>query len=222
MVCGMLRKKNTGIILCRDSKETLVIIRGKAGDIAKNIATAMAKDETFRTVIAASVLVNKLEEGSGPALNESGLAELRKNLEKTIAEGGGEMKQFGIEKAKNGAAVCLRDGTPVKILDFDYNGNILYEIVRHGIKNHWIANNEGVCIGPFDDMWLPQYNLYMAPVYGFMNVYKNEANMILVGGVVRATLEECKEAGKDAPMENLKWFCVARVELLYEGEGGIE
>lgn len=128
------------------------------------------------------------------------------------------MKQFDIEKAKNGAAVCLRDGTPVKILDFDYNGNLLYEIERHGIKNHWIANNEGVCIDPFDDMWLPQYNLYMAHVYGFMNVYKNEANMILVGGVIRATLEECIGAGKDAPMENLEWFCHARVELLDEGE----
>lgn len=123
------------------------------------------------------------------------------------------MKEFNIEKAKNGAAVCLRDGTPVKILDFDYNGNVLYEIERYGIKNHWIANNEGVC-----DMWLPKYNLYMAPVYGFVNVYKNEANMILVGGVVRATLEECKEAGKDAPMENLEWFCHARVELLDDGE----
>jgi len=128
------------------------------------------------------------------------------------------MKQFDIEKAKNGAAVCLRDGTPVKILDFDYNGNILYEIVRHGIKNHWIANNEGVCIDPFDDAWYPKYNLYMAPVYGFMNVYKNEANMTLVGGVISATLEECIGAGKDAPMENLKWSCHARVELLEEEE----
>jgi len=130
------------------------------------------------------------------------------------------MKNFDIEKAKNGAAVCLRDGTPVKILDFEYNGNVLYEIERHGIKNNWIANKEGVCIDPFDDMWLPQYNLYMAPVYGFMNVYKNEANMILVGGVVRATLEECIGAGNSAPMDNLEWFCHARVELLDEGEGG--
>lgn len=132
------------------------------------------------------------------------------------------MKQFDIEKAKKGAAVCLRDGTPVKILDFDYNGSVLYEIERYGIKNHWIANNEGVCIDPFDDMWLPKYNLYMAPVYGFMNVYKNEANMILVGGVIRATLEECIGAGKDAPMENLEWFCHARVELLEEEGGGGE
>lgn len=130
------------------------------------------------------------------------------------------MKKFDIEKAKNGAAVCLRDGTPVKILDFEYNGNILFEIERYGIKNHWIANNEGVCVDPFDDMWLPQYNLYMAPVYGYMNVYKNEANMILIGGVVRATLEECIGAGKSAPMDNLEWFCHARVELLDEGEGG--
>ena len=132
------------------------------------------------------------------------------------------MKEFNIEKAKNGSAVCLRDGTPVKILDFDYNGNVLYETERYGIKNNYIANKEGVCIDPFDDMWLPKYNLYMAPVYGFMNVYKNEANMILVGGVVRATLEECKKAGKVAPMENLEWFCHARVELLEEEEGGEE
>ena len=62
----------------------------------------------------------------------------------------------------------------------------------------------------------------MAPVYGYMNVYKNETNKVLVGGVIRATLEECKEAGKDTPMENLEWFCHARVELLDEREGGEE
>lgn len=37
------------------------------------------------------------------------------------------MKKFDIEKAKKGAAVCLRDGTPVKILDFDYNGMVLFK-----------------------------------------------------------------------------------------------
>ena len=139
------------------------------------------------------------------------------------------MKQFDIEKAKNGAAVCLRDGTPVKILDFDYNGMVLFKYLSEqeapdGKKEErlgWATINgygrgrHGT--GPDKDQ-----DLFMTPVYGYMNVFKNETNKVLVGGVVRATLEECIGAGKDAPMENLEWFCHARVELLDEGEGGEE
>lgn len=62
-------------------------------------------------------------------------------------------------------------------------------------------------------------DLFMTPVCGYMNVYKNETNKVLFGGVVRATLEECIGAGKVPPIENLEWFCHARVELLEEEEG---
>jgi hypothetical protein len=122
------------------------------------------------------------------------------------------MKQFDIEKAKNGAAVCLRDGTPVKILDFDFGGKV---VVR--FRQIYSSGREEDRLEVLD-----HGELYMTPVYGYMNVYKNETNKVLFGGVVRATLEECKEAGKVTPTENPKWFCHARVELLDEGEGGEE
>lgn len=39
------------------------------------------------------------------------------------------MKIFDLEAAKNGAAVCLSDGTPVKILDFDFNGKLIFKFI---------------------------------------------------------------------------------------------
>lgn len=137
------------------------------------------------------------------------------------------MKEFDIEKAKNGAAVCLSDGTPVKILDFDYNGMILFKYLSEqeapdGKKEErlgWATIN-GYGRGRHGGGHDHGQDLFLVPVYGYMNVYKNETNKVLVGGVVRAALEECKEAGKDAPMENLEWFCHARVELLEGEEGG--
>ena len=88
MVCGMLRKKNTGIILCRDSKKGLLYANGEGKDIAVEITKVMGKDERIREVFASGVLIHILAEGSVPALNESGLLDLKKILEKTIAEGG--------------------------------------------------------------------------------------------------------------------------------------
>lgn len=88
MVCGMLRKKNTGIILCEDSKSSLFYANGESTDIAVNIMKAMGKDKNIHEVFASGVLVRILADGSVPALNESGLLDLKKILEKTIAEGG--------------------------------------------------------------------------------------------------------------------------------------
>lgn len=137
------------------------------------------------------------------------------------------MKQFDIEKAKNGAAVCLRDGTPVKILDFDYNGMVLFKYLSEqeapdGKKEErlgWATIN-GYGRGRHGTGPDKAQDLFMPPVYGYMNVYKNETNKVLVGGVVRTTLEECIGAGKADILPNTKWFRVARVELLEEEEGG--
>lgn len=138
------------------------------------------------------------------------------------------MKKFDIEKAKNGAAVCLRDGTPVKILDFDYKGKVLYKFLSEreapdGKKEEKLgwANVDGEGLGRYANGTDPGKDLFMAPVYGYMAVYKNEDNKVLAGGVIRATEEECTEAGKKDMSDRLKWFCVARVELLEE-EGGWE
>lgn len=88
MVCRMLRKKNTGIILCKDSKNGLFYANGEGKDIAVEIAKAMGKDESVREIFASGVFVHILAQGSVPVLNESGLLDLKKILEKTIAEGG--------------------------------------------------------------------------------------------------------------------------------------
>lgn len=91
MICGMLPKggKNKGIVLCKGTKESLIFIRGNGIDISKNIALYMRKDENIRDILASSVLAYILASQSIPeVLNESGLADLRKILEKTIAEGG--------------------------------------------------------------------------------------------------------------------------------------
>lgn len=130
------------------------------------------------------------------------------------------MKKFDIEKAKNGAAVCLRDGTPVKILDFDYKGNVLFKYTHEGpegkpIYDLGLADNTGFGLS-WRDGHDKNKDLFMTPVYGYMNVFKNEDNKVLVGGVIWATQEDCIEAGKADILPNTKWFCVARVELLEE------
>ena len=55
MVCRMLRKKNTGIILCRDSKNGLFYANGEGKDIAVEIAKVMGKDESIRKVFVHKV-----------------------------------------------------------------------------------------------------------------------------------------------------------------------
>ncbi len=132
------------------------------------------------------------------------------------------MKQFDIEKAKNGAAVCLRDGTPVKILDFDYNGMVLFKYLSIEEDMLGWATIDGYGRKRYGTGHDKDQDLFMTPVYGYMNVFKHEGDKVLVGGVIRATHEECIEAGEADLNANLKWFCVARVELLDEGEGGGE
>lgn len=90
MVCRMLRKKNTGIILCRDSEKNLLYANGEGKDIAVEIAEVMRENKSIREVFASGVLVHILADGSVPALNESGLLDLKKIVEKTIAEGGAQ------------------------------------------------------------------------------------------------------------------------------------
>ena len=90
MVCRMLRKKNTGIILCRDSEKNLLYANGEGKDIAVEIAKVMRENKSIREVFASGVLVHILADGSVPALNESGLLDLKKIVEKTIAEGGAQ------------------------------------------------------------------------------------------------------------------------------------
>lgn len=127
------------------------------------------------------------------------------------------MKPFDLKKAKNGAAVCLKDETPVKVLDFDFNGHILCKTKKPEFGKGEIVfsiDNFGECIWPVDVKLGKSENLkvFMAPVYAYMNVFKSEDGTRLHGGTIYPTTEDCKKRAKRT--WNARPFCIARVELL--------
>ena len=133
------------------------------------------------------------------------------------------MKPFDLEKAKKGAAVCLRDGTPVKILDFDYSGKILYKFVHH-IENNieypsmGFANYEGTAT-TLNNKRLPNselYDLFMVPVFGYMCIYLKDKET-LTGGDLHTDMAICaieREQNRNAARFEFRYF--AKVELLDE------
>lgn len=129
------------------------------------------------------------------------------------------MKKFDIEKAKNGAAVCLEDGTPVKILDFDFNGDILYKVKvtqdsGRTLDGTIVVDQQGVRReNGYDGKNL---NLYMATVYGYTVLYKTDDEK-LIGSIIhyeKITAE--KEMLEQKENKYVKVFCLAKVELLDE------
>lgn len=129
------------------------------------------------------------------------------------------MKPFDLEKAKNGAAVCLRDGRPAKILDFNFHfpegDMILYKYYDNdaGYDIEQIAEVTGTCIKMVTkEEDARKYDLFMAPVYAYINVFKSEDGTRLHGGTLYPTPEDCLKRAKRT--WNARPFCIARVELL--------
>lgn len=129
------------------------------------------------------------------------------------------MKPFDLEKAKNGAAVCLRDGRPAKILDFNFHfpegDMILYKYYDNdaGYDTELIAEVTGTCLKIVtNEQDKRKYDLFMAPVYAYINVFKSEDGTRLHGGTLYPTPEDCKKRAKRT--WNARPFCIARVELL--------
>lgn len=134
------------------------------------------------------------------------------------------MKQFDLEKAKNGAEVCLLDGTTVKILDFDFNGDLLLKVPYKEIpistkKDKYFVSRydkTGCPLSPF--VYSTEFaTLYMKPKVAYMKVYVNNSTGLLEGDTIDADFTKVKTdasayIGKD-------FFCYAKVELL-EQEGG--
>ena len=131
------------------------------------------------------------------------------------------MKPFDLEKAKNGAAVCLRDGTPVKILDFEFKGPscklILYKFqfaLDDDAETISFADEKGKNVALYLKEEECGYDLFMAPVFGYMNVYKSNEDDSIYGCKIFPSIEDCKkEEEEELP---LKMFCIAKVELLDE------
>lgn len=128
------------------------------------------------------------------------------------------MKKFDLEAAKKGAAVCLQDGTPVKILDFDFNGDILY---KTKVTNEHAGTHECTIVVQQDGKRGEHeegcdgknLDLYMAPVYAYAKIYINRYSKELYSGKICATIEEAK-IQRDNIFPDMEKFGIARIELL--------
>lgn len=128
------------------------------------------------------------------------------------------MKPFDLEKAKNGAQVCLEDGTPAKILDFDFNGDILYKVKVTADDG---STHEATILVEQDGKRgkhetgydRKNLDLYMAPVVAYMNVYRNKSEH-LYGAIIHTTKEECRQR-RELDGSGV-FFCIAKAELLDE------
>lgn len=129
------------------------------------------------------------------------------------------MKPFDLEKAKNGAAVCMRDGTPVKILDFEFSSQeelrIVYKYKNdYGLDTLVITDSSGKCVIVTPEEEKERCDLFMAPITGYMSTYRDE-NGNLVGGTVFVALEDCgKERDRYELAGGYHFFRYAKVELL--------
>lgn len=136
------------------------------------------------------------------------------------------MKKFDLDAAKKGAAVCLRDGTPAKILDFDFNGRIVFKkkfIEPDGNELYVLANcdKEGNGLKPYlIDGHDKEFDLFMAPVYGYACIYKDIMTSVLSTNYIHETYEEARRNMTTGPDE--EFFCIARLEMFFEQEGGEE
>ncbi|MBR6333720.1 MAG: hypothetical protein IKR77_04930 [Bacteroidales bacterium] len=127
------------------------------------------------------------------------------------------MKRFDLEKAKNGAAVCLMDGTPVKILDFDYNGLILYKHVSGDKELLHTVNGDGRAISHCGTH-VAEFDLFMQPICGYMAIKTNSEN-IAYGLRLHSTLEDAKKEVESLTFDKYSRFLAyAKVELLDEEE----
>lgn len=123
------------------------------------------------------------------------------------------MKPFNLEKAQNGEPVCRKDGRPVKILDFDINGYILYKYYNEKEKREYTATAYKDGRGTMHS----NGNLYMANTIAWATIYKNEYSNELYSGKLCSTREEA-EIQKDNLYPDMKKFCMAKIELIEEEE----
>ena len=133
------------------------------------------------------------------------------------------MKKFDLEAAKNGAAVCLRDGTPAKILDFQFHfpqgDMILYKFfnVFNGGEIEMFADQTGKCVKICIDDDARKYDLFIAPIYAFACIYKDPMTGVLSTNYLHQTLKEAK-ANRLPDIEDREFFCHARIEVFFQEE----
>lgn len=128
------------------------------------------------------------------------------------------MKPFNLEKAMAGEPVCMRDRRPVKILDFYYNGKILYKYKdkRYTVNEEWFTlsvDREG---NYNKEHGSDDRDLMMDDKKAYMNVYKREDG-ILIGGNIYPSEEDLpiEESMHNIVNSNSpSFFCKAKVILI--------
>ena len=123
------------------------------------------------------------------------------------------MKVFDIEKAKEGAAVCTRDGKKARIICFDRDhckGLPIIALVREHDNGDELVktyNKYGAYTGPEGD----SYDLMMAPVKKkvWINFYKTAADNIISD---QLTWDSKDDAVKNS-MGNGGWIGAYEVEV---------
>ena len=124
------------------------------------------------------------------------------------------MNVFDIEKAKEGAAVCTRNGKKARIICFDRDYcndlQIIALVKEDDSRNELVKiyNKHGVYTGPEGD----SYDLMMAPVKKkvWINFYKTEYNNILSDQI---TWDSKKEAEQNKGVKALGWIGAYEIEV---------
>lgn len=78
MLIGMLKKKNTGIFICKGKKETLIFSCGNEQNMTNLLGSAIDEDEATGRFLILGVLANIFKNGKVPYLNDEGLEKLQK------------------------------------------------------------------------------------------------------------------------------------------------
>lgn len=103
----------------------------------------------------------------------------------------------------------MRDGMPVKILDFEFeNGDakvILFKYYSKQRERDIIMTTD--LSGDNDNVIL-----FMAPTIAYAKIYKDQDKNFLFSGKLFATKEEA-EINRDIVCGNIELYCIAKIEL---------
>ena len=125
------------------------------------------------------------------------------------------MQKFNLEKAQNGEPVCRKDGIPAKILDFNFNGRILYKWFCKEQQKEYTQTTD--INGRVERGVSEEAELRIAPKTAWATIYKNEYSNVLYSGKLCSTREEA-EIQKEKLFPDMKKFCMAKIELIEEEE----
>ena len=121
------------------------------------------------------------------------------------------MKPFNLEEAKAGMPVCTKNGKDARIICFDSKvnsneTNMIVLVAEGDTELIYTYNNDGTSLFLADD-----YDLIMKPEHhiGYINIYKCNIGIKLVGGVIYNTCKQAqgflKNMDKDIKTIKIEW-----------------